>query len=556
LTVNHPRPKRRGIQHEVGVHPIAASFGEFDPQRLISTIMPNSNIERSGKMRRYISIVLAGCLLIVAPLSVAFSMKILFDDFATGHLDKTKWWPREYTREIKDGKLVFKLGNSNGMGAEIEPGLFDVDLQFVDPSTIEEFEGEVTIIETRYDSLGSYSAARIGGYFYNSNDTGGATGDIFAHMRIGDFGNGGLEAEWTAYRVISDDGELEFIQGNKLFLPGGIQYNQPLNVKVSYDGDKTISFLVNGQTDSFTGPDRKRYSVTLNKGFSATILTENSNEYGFIYVNLDNVYINNRPVVYDDFSSQLIDTSKWKQTEWVRECSNGYLRANIRGGGSTQTANTYLSEKDASYVEAKVRIDSSSLLSTGAAGIGRIQGYYYNDSRGPGSGQAYNKYEGDVLAQVRLRYDSNGSLSAGAYVDRSNDADEASFTNLFSHTFSVPIALDSNYILSIGFYENILIFACEGETAEFQIATPVYTPYGEHRLLRSRIQLDPGETGYMKAIFDDVYITPKGSCIGDYEPDGDVDGSDVYRFIVGDLEISINEFALGFGKTNCSMTLQ
>ena len=172
------------------------------------------------------------------------------------------------------------------------------------------------------------------------------------------------------------------------------------------------------------------------------------------------------------------------------------------------------------------------------------------EGRKPESGQAYNKYEGDVLAQVRLRYDSNGSLSAGAYVDRSNDADETNFTNLFSHLFSVPITLGTDYILSIGFYENKLVFTCEGETAEYQITTQVYTPYGEHRLLRSRIQLDPGESGYMKAIFDDVYITPKGSLIGDYELDGDVDGSDVYRFIIGDLEISINELAASFGKTN------
>jgi hypothetical protein len=29
--INHPRPKGRGIRHEVGVDLIAASYGEFDP---------------------------------------------------------------------------------------------------------------------------------------------------------------------------------------------------------------------------------------------------------------------------------------------------------------------------------------------------------------------------------------------------------------------------------------------------------------------------------------------------------------------------------------------
>lgn len=131
------------------------------------------------------------------------------------------------------------------------------------------------------------------------------------------------------------------------------------------------------------------------------------------------------------------------------------MRANIIGEGSTRAVNTYLTEKDAPYFEAKVRIDSSSQLSPGTWGIGRIQGYYYNDSRGPGSGQSYNQYEGDVFVQVRLRYNSDGTLSANAYVDRSNDDNESDFRNLFSHDFSVPIALDTDYILSIKF---------EGET--------------------------------------------------------------------------------------------
>ena len=153
-----------------------------------------------------------------------------------------------------------------------------------------------------------------------------------------------------------------------------------------------------------------------------------------------------------------------------------------------------------------MRIDSDSQLSDGAWGIGRIQGYYYNDSRGPGSGQDYNKYEGDVFAQVRLRYDSDGRMSANAYVERCNDADENSFTTMLSHTFSTPIALDTDYNLSISYNENTLVLACEGETVEYQIATPSYTPYGEHRLLRSRVYLDPGESGYLKTQFDDVYI--------------------------------------------------
>jgi hypothetical protein len=55
----------------------------------------------------------------------------------------------------------------------------------------------VTIVETVIDFPEAYSAARIGGYFYNENSAGDRTGDIFAHIMIGDWGNGGLEAQWS-----------------------------------------------------------------------------------------------------------------------------------------------------------------------------------------------------------------------------------------------------------------------------------------------------------------------------------------------------------------------
>jgi parallel beta-helix repeat protein len=41
------------------------------------------------------------------------------------------------------------------------------------------------------------------------------------------------------------------------------------------------------------------------------------------------------------------------------------------------------------------------------------------------------------------------------------------------------------------------------------------------------------------------------ACLGDYEPDGDVDGSDLYNLIIGNLTVTIEEFAMNFGKTNC-----
>jgi hypothetical protein len=40
-------------------------------------------------------------------------------------------------------------------------------------------------------------------------------------------------------------------------------------------------------------------------------------------------------------------------------------------------------------------------------------------------------------------------------------------------------------------------------------------------------------------------------CECDFEPDGDVDGSDLAAYIANGAGISLNEFAEEFGRTNC-----
>jgi hypothetical protein len=466
--------------------------------------------------QRFFSILAMLTLLLLSYPGDAVAGKILLDDFSSAYIDGSKWRQRTYVKEIVDGQYVSKLGNrSPGMGAEISPGKFRNNLGFASPDTINSIECEITIVEAKLDSApDSKSFARIAGYFYNKNETGGATGDIFAVIKIGDRGNGKLEAYWQVKELLTDDTESKSVIGSGTILDlDNPKVNPPYKVKISYDGDRTFSFFVNEFSDSYSGPIKRRVAVTTRKRISTCINATNGSNNGFVFAKFDNVYINNQTTIYDDFSSDLIDPTKWEEDEWVRESSSGYLRANIIGNGSTRAANTVLTEKDAPYFEAKVRIDSSSQLSPGAWGIGRIQGYFYNDSRGPGSGQNHNKYEGDVFVQVRLRYNSDGTLSANAYVDRTNDENESSYTNLFSHDFSGPIVLDTDYILSIRFKGKKLIFSCSGETAEYEITTPIYTAYGEHRLLRSRVHLDPGETGYMKVWFDDVYIEKKGKFV-------------------------------------------
>ena len=178
----------------------------------------------------------------------------------------------------------------------------------------------------------------------------------------------------------------------------------PIGAKVSYDGNNVITFGVASYEHSYVGPTRMREPVTKFKSLSTGINAFNGSNNGYVSATFDNVYINGESSVYDDFSSEEIDQSKWQNREFVREQTAGYLRSNIIGIDSTQTLSTHLTERGTPYFEAKALIESGSQLSPGADGIARLQGYYYNDRRGPGSGQDYNGYEGDVFVQIRLAY--------------------------------------------------------------------------------------------------------------------------------------------------------
>lgn len=145
-------------------------------------------------------LMMVGFLLVISANSAHAAGKVLYDDFSSGYLDGKKWWPREYVREIVDGKLVSKLGNSSGMGAEFVPGIFRNNMVFQNSGSIYTIECDMTVVETKLDSnINSKSFAEVSGYFYNTSASGGSTGDLHAMLVIGDQGNG-LEAFWEITR--------------------------------------------------------------------------------------------------------------------------------------------------------------------------------------------------------------------------------------------------------------------------------------------------------------------------------------------------------------------
>ena len=48
-----------------------------------------------------------------------------------------------------------------------------------------------------------------------------------------------------------------------------------------------------------------------------------------------------------------------------------------------------------------------------------------------------------------------------------------------------------------------------------------------------------------------TYLTTKYACEGDFDGDGDVDGSDLATYAAGGTGITLEAFAAHFGRTDC-----
>ena len=359
------------------------------------------------KMRRYICLLLvlglAFCLIINTQ---AFAARTLYDDFSGSLMDKRKWIELELVREVAAGKLVSKIRNAAGEGN------FN-HTQFQNPSSINAIQTDITVVSTNLNTgTDSMPYAIVHGTFYNTQSSGGSAGDVQADVFIVDHGSG-LQVFWEVNEILDDNWTSAEVKGSgTLIEPGTLDYNTPYIAKIEYDGNNGFQFTVAGVSVSFIGPSRLRPAVMGFKSLSTTGV-------GYTSVLFDNVYINNEGV-YEDFSSPSLNPDKWIESEVAREVSNGFLQFYIQGENGNDWVSTYLSDSKTSYLEAKVRIESDSQFSSGAWGIARIQGTYYNDSRGPGSGREYNESEGDVFVQVRLQLQIDGALKAKALVIRSD----------------------------------------------------------------------------------------------------------------------------------------
>jgi len=456
-------------------------------------------------MKRYLIFSIIMFFLLLFTFSYSFAA---YDGFGKDLIDIAKWTWGERVREISNGKLRLVVG---GSGPD--------SLVSVSPiERVTSFLGAKVLVESGsrfYD--GSSGRARLAGFYYNDSRGPGSGQEYNGN-------EGNVWAQLTLY--VGDDGNLISIA--KVIRSEDANYNvwatlffQEFTTVINFDTEYTLSiefansefiFKCNNETLSYhvTTPMYEAYNGYHSLASKVKFAAGGT---GCFKARFDDVYVNDKTLPYDTFEEDSIDLSKWGSVEEVREITNGKLRLGIKGFNQQTSNYLYPTERVTSFFGAKVLIKSESYVSDDAVGFARLAGYFYNDIRGPGSGEVYNGYEGNVWAQVLLYFEGNGKLAAIAKVVRTEDENDTVWTTLFSQEFTTVIKFDTEYKLSIGFSDSKFVFKCNAESLNYQVATPTYEPYNPYHSLTARLFLDPGEDGYIMTSFDDIYINLKTSTV-------------------------------------------
>jgi hypothetical protein len=373
-------------------------------------------------------------------------------------------------------------------------------------SGVNHLEVDITIQSKTVVDTGTNpeSGARIDGFFYNtqaSGEAGDQTGDIWVSVEIQDTGEG-LVAFWEVMESTNSDHSSMEPRGRNILIPlGTLLHDTAYRARVSYDGANGFTFEFNGVSETVTGPERQRNPVATFKGLTAYAYGTAGD--AFTAAVFDNVATVSGGGIFDDFSTAPLDQARWNNREAVREIENGKARLNIQVDGAMDQLSMYFPDNTFDYFQARLRVESGSIVGAGASGLVRLAGYYYNET-----GPPYDGYKNDVWIAITISQDPTGSLSGLCSLWRMDTSSEwGAGTSLFSHPFATPLSVDTAYRLSIQRRGNQFVFGLNGEYHGYTVTTPMYEPAtGQHRQIRTRIYADSGETGYMKTTVDDVVL--------------------------------------------------
>jgi hypothetical protein len=224
------------------------------------------------------------------------------------------------------------------------------------------------------------------------------------------------------------------------------------------------------------------------------------------------------PSPYDTFDSSPMDKNKWRWHDLVRAVSDGKLHMNIQSCGAENLLYAHPTIEKFSFVKASVLVDSDSYVSENNNGRIRLQNISYNDSRGGSSGQDYDGYEGEVIAEVSIFLEESGVLKAKARVKRFDDADPyGATTELYLKDFPQIISFDTEYELSVEFTGTSIVFKCNSETLTYIIEGPIYPSSIDNGSINAYVNGSSGECIYLKTQIDNISFDKNGTIYDTFE---------------------------------------
>jgi hypothetical protein len=427
----------------------------------------------------------------------AFSLT-LYDDFSGTYINEDKWIQTEWVTEISGGKLILKQASPNPIGIMSYPYIMWNRMDFNDPSSVNSIQADVSIVENIVTGLAN-TGVRIEGRFYNDGTSGvGCAGDVWAAIEIHWTGTE-FKGIWFLDRFNEEGTEIDLDGG---YFTTAISIGTTYTLYIGYNsGINEFLFKIGGEQVTFgpTGlPTHKGDAACPRKILLTRVETDNENSSAYISATFDNVYKNG--TLYDDFSSSIIDETKWTTYEFVREISGGKLRSKIRSSSassSTIDSNLeFLNPSSINAIQVKVTpltYQMSQPLFERAA----ISGNFYND----GTPGGYNT--GDVGAQVRI---VGGEHNPFAEWDVWK-ATDFEIETLASGTFTTPISLGNTYTLFLGWDGNRFTVRIDDEEAHY--TPPVKTinlPKFPPKIVGTRIKNPTGKEATIEVLFDDVRV--------------------------------------------------
>ena len=449
--------------------------------------------------------------LLASPAS--FAAPTVFEDFS-GDISRQKFDVAEINLNVVSEELVL-----SSKGKSFSRGGLTNNAFLIDSNGVTNYSADLKLTELSLGNSQTQQALlRLAGDYYFTS-----VGRAYVEIAIGDRGNG-LEAWYTIFND-SYDSNGQYIS-TSISAQGSLAseelaLNNSYRVSINYDGDNGFIFTFdNGDPISVIGPEKvgdspfwRHAGTRVRFGHNTSTqdifedeLPENGST-AFVTGTVDNVTTDaDRPS--DDFSSANLE--KWNRSPKSSLINpDQQLEMSVSQLGNGRETQRLKVLQRVTYFGANIALSSNSSLEENARARARVVNYVGNDTYD--IGDTPNGWEGNVYTQIALDRQPDGSFRLSSYIERADDADYNSSTEIDFQVLSPATApaYDVSYDVAIELAGNVVNFIVDGEILHsYDLSTSevlsenLYPPTDIAKAeLNTRVQFGPGK---VVALFDDI----------------------------------------------------